>query len=321
MSSWRPSSSADVAGRRAAMLERIRAYFAERDVLAVDTPALSAFATSDPNIDNVTAQLAAGSAFLHTSPESGMKCLLAAGYPDIYSICRVFRDGEQGRQHLPEFTLLEWYRLNFGLPEMIADTTALIARCLERPELGTTIDVLDYPSAFRDLADIDVFEATVDDLAAAASADSSLRSAIGADRNAWLDLVLTMIVAPVFAADRLTVLQHYPRSQAALARTCPGDSRVADRFEVFLGTLELANGYVELIDAEEQRERFAQDSAARRIAGKPATPADALLLAALGSGLPDCAGVAVGIERLHMLYDQTDNIDDVVTFSSRIADE
>ncbi len=321
MSSWRPSSPADVASRRAAMLERIRAYFAEQDVLAVDTPALSAFATSDPNIDNVAAQLATDTVFLHTSPESSMKCLLAAGYPDIYSICRVFRDGEKGRQHLPEFTLLEWYRLNFGLPEMIADTTALIARCLEQPELGEQFELLDYTRAFQDLAGIDVFATTVDDLATAVSADSSLRSAIGADRNAWLDLVLTMIVAPAFAVDRLTVLQHYPRSQAALARTCPGDSRVADRFEVFHGTLELANGYVELTDVAEQAERFAQDSAARRIAGKPATPADELLLAALGSGLPDCAGVAIGIERLHMLYDQTDNIDDVVTFSSRIGDE
>jgi lysyl-tRNA synthetase class 2 len=303
------------------MLERIRAYFAEQDVLAVDTPALSAFATSDPNIDNITVQLAASTAFLHTSPESSMKCLLAAGYPDIYSICRVFRNGEKGRQHLPEFTLLEWYRLNFGLAAMIADTTALIACCLERPELGRQFDLFDYERAFRDIAGFDVFDATIEDLATAVSADGALRDSLGDDRNAWLDLVLTMIVAPGFTNERLTVLQHYPRSQAALARSCPGDARVADRFEVFHGTLELANGYVELTDAVEQSERFARDSEARRIAAKPATPADELLLAALGSGLPDCAGVAVGIERLHMLYDQTDNIDKVVTFSSRVGDE
>ncbi len=303
------------------MLERIRAYFAEQDVLAVDTPALSAFATSDPNIDNITVQLAASTAFLHTSPESSMKCLLAAGYPDIYSICRVFRNGEKGRQHLPEFTLLEWYRLNFGLAAMIADTTALIACCLERPELGRQFDLLDYERAFRDIAGIDVFDATIDDLATTVSADGALRDSLGDDRNAWLDLVLTMTVVPGFATERLTVLQHYPRSQAALARACPGDARVADRFEVFLGTLELANGYVELTDAVEQSKRFARDSEARRIAAKPATPADELLLAALGSGLPDCAGVAVGIERLHMHYEQTDNIDQVVTFSSRMGDE
>ncbi len=321
MSNWRPTSSASIAQRRAAMLERVRAYFAERKVLAVDTPALGSWTCSDPNIDSITAlRTPTSTDYLQTSPESAMKCLLAAGYPDIYSISRVFRAGEQGPRHLPEFTLLEWYRLNFELSAIVADTTALIARCLEQPELEQTTDVLDYVPVFQSVAGIDVFAASIDDLANAAAADRSLRDALGADRDAWLDLVMTTCIAPSFATDRLTVLRHYPRSQAALARACPADERVADRFEVFRGTLELANGYVELADAEEQRARFAADNDKRRVEGKPAVPADELLLGALDSGLPNCAGVAVGFERLQMIYEQTDNIARVVTFAARNRD-
>lgn len=299
------------------MLRRVRDYFAACDVLAVDTPALSTFASSDSNIDSVVASLATGSQFLHTSPESSMKCLLAAGYPDIYSICRVFRDGEHGRQHLPEFTLLEWYRLGFQLSDIVADTTALIARSLARHDLAEQYDVIDYAQAFKDGSDIDIFTASIEDLAARTSADSSLRESVGDNRDAWLDLVLTTAIVPGFATDRLTVLRHYPRSQAALARLCPADTRCADRFEVFLGPLELANGYVELTDAAEQRVRFERDNEQRRAAGKPEVEADELLLAALQHGLPACAGVAVGLERLQMICDQVDRIDQVVTFSVR----
>lgn len=303
------------------MLARVRAYFEEQDVLSVDTPAMSAFATSDPNIDNVAAQLASTTAYLHTSPESSMKCLLAAGYPDIFSICRVFRDGEKGPRHLPEFTLLEWYRLGFRMADMIADTTALIAYCLNRHELSSNVDIADYSDIFQSVTGVSVFDASCDELADAAAADDQLRRSIGQDRNAWLDLILVARIAPTFAPDRLTVLQHYPREQAALARACPDNEHVADRFEVFYSTLELANGYVELTDAAEQRERFLRDSDDRKTAGKPAIPSDELLLAALHHGLPQCAGVAVGFERLQMIYEQTDNIDDVVTFTNRCSNE
>ena len=250
-----------------------------------------------------------------------MKCLLAAGYPDIFSICRVFRDGEKGPRHLPEFTLLEWYRRDFRLADIVADTTALIAHCLEQKGLGGNVEIVEFSEIFQRVVGVDVFDASCEQLADAAAADSSLRQSIGQDRNAWLDLILVTRIAPTFAPDRLTVLQHYPRAQAALARVCPDDARVADRFEVFYATLELANGYVELTDAVEQRARFLQDSEERKIAGKQATPADELLLAALQNGLPECAGVAVGFERLQMIYEQTDNIDDVVTFASRTGNE
>jgi len=246
-----------------------------------------------------------------------MKCLLAAGYPDIYSICRVFRDGEQGPRHLPEFTLLEWYRLGFQLSEIIDDTAKLIARSVQQDALADSVEIVDYAAAFQRSAGIDVFTAGCDELVVAAGADAALRQSLGNDRGAWLDLLLVDKISPAFAPDRLTVLQHYPRPQAALARACPADEQVADRFEIFFGTLELANGYVELTDAAEQRQRFLQDSEDRQVVGKTATPSDELLLAALEHGLPQCAGVAVGFERLQMIYEKTDHISNVVTFANR----
>jgi len=320
MLQWRPTSDPDTARRRAAMLARVRAYFDEQDVVAVDTPAVSAFATSDPNIESVALH-GRSPRFLHTSPESAMKCLLAAGYPDIYSICRVFRGAEAGSNHLPEFTLLEWYRRDFQLAGIVADTTALIARCLEQEHLGDSAQVYDYKDVFRDTAGIDVFSADCAALADAVAADAALRRSLGNDRAAWLDWLLVSRIAPTFASDRLTVLQHYPKPQAALARVCPRDARVADRFEVFYGTLELANGYVELSDAKEQRQRFLDDLAIRKHKGQAATPIDELLLAALEHGLPDCAGVAVGFERLQMIHDGAEKISDVVTFTDRSGGE
>jgi len=322
MADWRASSPVTVAQHRAEMLARVRAYFAEQQVLAVDTPALSKFANTDPNIDSFSTQSATGNQyFLHTSPEFCMKRLLADGYPDIYSICRVFRDGEIGHYHLPEFTMLEWYRLDFELGDIISDTTALIAACIGHPSLHEDAVVVDYRDAFRDIANIDIFNATIDDLAISVSADDALRNSVGDDHRAWLDLILSTVIAPDFNPDQLTVVQHYPASQAALARICPGDDRFADRFEVFHGVTELANGYVELTNADEQRRRFNQELNMRENTGQPLLPPDEQLLAALDNGLPDCAGVAVGLERLQMILMQADNIDNVVTFSPRTRHE
>ena len=315
MSNWRPTADAATARRRAALLARAREYFSERDVLAVDTPALGAAAASDPNIESLEVRFLDGRVrYLHTSPEFCMKRLLAAGYPDIYSISRVFRDGEAGSRHVAEFTLLEWYRLGFGLEAIIEDTLGAIARCLDRPALAGSAAVHEYADALAAFAGVDAFAASADELAGAAGADAGLRAALGEDRDAWLDLVLSTAVAPRFEAGTLTVLRHYPASQAALARICPADARVADRFEVFLGGLELANGYVELTDAGEQRRRIEADRDARRRRGQPVNPRDDRLLDALGHGLPACAGVAVGVERLHMVADGAAHIRDVLCF-------
>ena len=306
--------------RRAAMLERARQYFSAQKVLAVDTPALAPYATSDPNIHSVAVHMQAGVAsFLQTSPESYMKRLLAAGYPDIYSICRVFRDNEAGKHHRPEFTLAEWYRLGFDLRAIIDDTVRFIASCLDVPRLAENIAQYEYVGAFQEFAGVDAFEDTVDQLARVCDSDERLKSEIGLDRSTWLDLIMSTIVAPQFAHDQLTVIRHYPASQTALARLCPDDERVADRFEIFCGDLELANGYVELGDAVEQRQRIERDLEARRQTQSSNFVADEMLLAALAAGLPDCAGVAVGMERLQMILDQTDDLRDVVTFGSETS--
>jgi lysyl-tRNA synthetase class 2 len=228
-----------------------------------------------------------------------MKRLLAADYPDIYSMCRVFRDGESGRHHQPEFTMLEWYRHGMALAEIVADTVGVIRAALDR---DIDVDSIDYRDAFIAACGLDPLVADNTSLADAAEADDALRAAVGDERDD-------------FAPDHLTVLRHYPASQAALARLCPDDEAVADRFEVFLGPVELANGYVELTDSEEQLRRIEADNAARRRRERPLRPVDELLLAALESGLPDCAGVALGLERLLMLFNKTDDIGNVVTFT------
>ena len=317
MTDWRPGCSVGAVRRRAQLKRRIRDYFDAADVLEVDTPALSSAAASDPNLDSlvVRSQLAPGRLlFLNTSPEFCMKRLLAAGFPDIYTICRVFRDGESGHRHQPEFTMVEWYRLDFGLTEIATDTCRLIAAALDDHALATRIDALEYVQAFSQYAGLDPLRASIDELADAVHADTDLRRSLGGDRDAWLDLVMTTRVAPCFASDRLTVLRHYPASQAALARLRPADSRLADRFEVFFGASELANGYVELTDADEQLARTEDELAKRRAADRPATPADPAFIAALQNGLPSCAGVALGLERLHMIHDSSSNIADVITF-------
>jgi lysyl-tRNA synthetase class 2 len=312
---WRASSSVAVARQRAAMLERARAFFDRREVLEVDTPALSRYATSDPQIDGHRVTSGDGrTLYLQTSPESYMKRLLADGYPDIYSICRVFRDGEAGSLHQPEFTMVEWYRHDFGLYAMAAETVAFIANLLGEPAFRD-VDTFDYVAAFEEFASINPLTAGAEVMANAADADADLRKSLGDDRDAWLDLVLSTRVAPHFSKDRLTVLRHFPASQAALARLCPDDDSVADRFEVFFGPIELANGFVELTDATEQRRRIAADLEKRRAADRPSVAMDEALLAALESGLPACAGVAVGLERLLMIAANRNDIRDVVTFA------
>jgi lysyl-tRNA synthetase class 2 len=318
MNDWRPSSGPQAAASRAVMMRRIREYFLAEDVLEVDTPALGPCAVSDTQIESLSIADSAISGhplYLHTSPEFCMKRLLAAGYPDIFSICRVFRDGEVGRKHQPEFTMIEWYRLGMELADIVNDTLSLIGVALEDSCPGQTPVVIDYVDAIRKACGIDALTANIDALADAAGADQDLRTALGDEKDDWLDLLLAARVIPSFARDRLTVLRHYPASQAALARLCPDNPAVADRFEVFLGPVELANGYVELTDSAELAARMACDNSSREQRCRPVRPVDKSLLAALHEGLPGCAGVAMGFERLQMLHDKTDDICDVITFA------
>jgi lysyl-tRNA synthetase class 2 len=298
---------------RARLYALLRAYFSERGVVEVETPILSAAGNTEPNIDgfstSFTGPVGAGARqrFLRTSPEYPLKRLLAGGFGDCYELGRVFRNGEAGASHNPEFTMLEWYRVGFDHRRLMRETAALVLAALASK--GWSADVVEttYRDLFADLG-VDPFESTVDALRAPL-VEFAIDPA-GLSRDDWLDLLITHRIQPAFPKDRITVVYDFPASQCALAKIRDG---VAERFELFLGGYELANGYHELTDAAEQRARFENDNARRRARGQREMPIDARFLDALPQ-MPACAGVALGIERLLMVLADTDDIAGVIAF-------
>ena len=319
---WRPSAAREQLVARARLLARVREFFAARGVLEVDTPMIINAPVSDVHIHSARVELSAELAgspparlFLHTSPEYAMKRLLAAGSGDIYQVCHVARALESGRLHNPEFTLLEWYRLGFSLGQLMDEVELLV-----REVLGTAASAerLSYREAFlRELA-LDPFAATAGELARAA-APLGLSTGVPLQRDDYLELLMGSLIGPRLGKERLTFIYGYPATQAALARLDAADPRVAQRFELYARGIELANGFHELAAAAEQRARFVADNAARRRAGLPVHPPDERLLAALGHGLPDCAGVALGLDRLLMLATGASHIEEVLAFPTRRA--
>lgn len=318
---WRPGASLDVLRARARLLADVRRFFAERGVLEVETPILSRAGTTDPNLESFTSHYAGPGApggeplFLQTSPEFFMKRLLAAGSGPVYQVGRVFRNGESGRRHNPEFTLLEWYRPGFDHHQLMDEVEQLLAGLLSLQTDGRRAERLSYAEAFQRHAGIDPHNADAAALAQCA-ADCGLRPSSDLnDRDGWLDLLLVTVVEPALGVDGLTFLYDYPASQAALARVRPGVPALAERFEVYLHGIELANGFHELADAREQAERFAAERRLRAQRGQADVPEDRRLLEALEHGLPDCAGVAVGLDRLLMAALGADSLDQVLAFS------
>lgn len=319
---WRPSADLSVLRLRAELLAQIRAFFAARGVLEVETPALSAAAITDPHLASFkTCYSGPGSQhgrplYLHTSPEFAMKRLLAAGSGCIYQIARVFRDGEAGSRHNPEFTLLEWYRVGFDHHRLMDEVAELVGMLLAGRLALAEPERLSYRQIFQHHLNLDPHRATVADLAACAETRNiSIPTGMPPDDpDPWLDLLLTHCVEPRLGSGRLTFVHDYPASQAALARLRPDDPPVGERFELYINGIELANGFHELGDAVEQRRRFAQENAARRAAGLPVMPVDEHLLAALEFGLPDCAGVALGFDRLVMLATRKTSLAEVLAF-------
>lgn len=315
---WQPTATASMLELRAAVLASARAYFRKQQVLEVETPVLCAHANSDPQAGSLRLQ-GGGERWLRTSPEYHMKRLLAAGAPDIYQIGKVFRADEAGKQHQPEFTLIEWYRRNFSLTEMIEDTCGLITTLsLQTPKPLHGFRTLDYRKTFAAACGIDPFSATLADLQHAAHRlpgwHAGLANALGNDPGGWLDLLAGEAVYPGLGQQGLDVLVGYPAAQAMLARLDPAKPDSAERFEIFLGGLELANGYRELLDATEQAQRFARDNERRLAMGHPTVEADPALLDALAAGLPDCAGVAVGLDRVIMATTGQEAIATVMSF-------
>jgi lysyl-tRNA synthetase class 2 len=313
VSDWRPNASIEVLQRRAALFADIRDFFRSRGVLEVDTPLLGAFGVTDPALEPlIVAHCRAASVprFLQTSPEYAMKRLLAAGSGPIYQIAHAFRDDEYGRRHNPEFTLLEWYRPGYDLPALMDEVADLVLGLLGRE----TRELVTYRQLFLDTLDLDPFMAPLEELVAAARGCIEAPD-LGTDRDAWLDLLMSHVVEPALAHRGVVFVHGYPPSQAALARGADVDGvEVAQRFELYVDGLELANGFHELADATEQARRFEADNALRRARAQPERAADTRLLAALAAGLPDCSGVALGLDRLLMLRCSAAGLAEVLPF-------
>jgi lysyl-tRNA synthetase class 2 len=328
--------------RRASMLARARQFFADRGVLEVDTPVVVNAAVTDVHIHSARVQFAqdAGSQsadagrpyFLHTSPEYAMKRLLAAGSGDVFQICHVVRGFERGRLHNAEFTLVEWYRIGFSLEDLMSEVDALVRDLLGPRAAHRTSERVTYQEAFQRELQLDPFAASVGELAGVARTlgfvenvrQTPTGSQLGANhreeqRDEMLELLMGAWIGPKLGHDALTFVHGYPASQAALARIDPRDTRAALRFELYAEGLELANGFHELASAAEQRTRFERDLEERRREGLPSFEIDERLLAALEAGLPECAGVALGFDRLVMLATGASRIDDVLAFPTERA--
>ena len=318
MTDWQPTATVEALRLRAAFNRLAREFFHARGVLEVETPVLSLAGNTEPNIASFSLEFsgrtdgAPRTRWLRTSPEFPLKRLLAAGIGDCYELGRVFRDGEAGGRHNPEFTMLEWYRVGWTLEPLMDETVALVQAALSMIGREATVSRVSFRDLYRQQLGVDPMTAdleTVRNAAAGIAIDGD-----GLTRDDWLDLLITHHLQPAFAADCITIVHDWPASQAALARLRPGDPPVAERFELYLGALDLANGYHELVDAAEQRARFVRDLERRRERGAAEPPLDDAFLAALDAGLPDCAGVALGVDRLLMTLLGTGRIADVLAF-------
>lgn len=314
---WQPSAPIANLLKRAAIVADIRRFFADRGVLEVETPAMSQATVTDIHLVPFKTRFVGPGAsqgldlWLMTSPEYHMKRLLAAGSGPIYQMNRSFRNEEAGRHHNPEFTMLEWYRPHYDMYRLINEVDDLLQQILECGEAET----LSYQQAFLRCLNIDPLTAEKEALVAvAATLGVGDLAASEDDRDTLLQLLFMLGVEPKIGQDRPAFVYHFPASQASLAEISTEDHRVAERFEVYYRGIELANGFRELTDAREQRQRFEQDNRRRAEKGLPEQPIDQLLLAALEHGLPDCSGVALGIDRLIMLALKADSLSDVIAF-------
>lgn len=322
-SNWRPSATHEVLHQRAKLLAVIRRFFSERNVLEVDTPHLGRFANCDPAISSLQVH-GAPSGYLQSSPEFPMKRLVAAGSGPIYQLAHVFRGDEQGKRHLPEFMMLEWYRPGWTTQQLMSEIEALLHECAQQISSGkitkqAEFQRSDYAECLSDLLRIDVLAASAEDIRSCCETlglpvperlDAESRSS----RDFWLDWLMVSQIEPCLGTETPEFLMNYPASQAALSKICPEDPRRSLRFELFWQGVELANGFQELNDMDEQRQRFQADQSKRKNAGQPVPELDEAFLAAVDS-LPETAGVALGVDRLLMLLLGITDIAEVVPFN------
>ncbi len=313
---WKPTASYKRLRQRAEMLAAIRAFFSFRGVMEVETPGFSAFPATNPCLNPFRVRDIRNTGpvlYAHTSPEYAMKRLLAAGIGPVYQICHVWRAGECGRWHNPEFTMLEWYRPGYDEYRLMAEVEDLVRHVIHE-NIGSA-EYISYQRAFMDYAGINPFTASVETLMKSLPEGGMPDLA---ERSEWLDLVFSIRVAPQLGKNGLAFLTRFPPQQAELARLS-SDALYARRFELFFRGMELANGYYELTDSIQCQQRMQSDAMERRRRKLPELSVDTRLLAAMEHGLPVASGVALGIDRLAMVVTGTDHIREVLTFPGELA--
>lgn len=313
---WKPSASIKNLIQRAKIIHEIRQFFTERGVLEVETPAMSEFSVTDVHLSTFNTQFLSPFAnqakrlHLITSPEYHMKRLLACGSGPIFQLCRVFRNEEAGKRHNPEFTMLEWYRPHFDMYRLINEVDDLLQQILD----CEPAESFSYQFVFQTYVGLDPLSASKSQLVAKAR-EHGLQCDDDEQRDTLLQFLFSEVVEAHIGKERPTVVYHFPATQAALAQISTEDHRIAERFEFYYKGLELANGFHELSDANEQFRRFEQDNKQREEMGLPPQQLDSRFLEALKAGIPNCSGVALGVDRLLMIAMDADRIDEVMAFS------
>ncbi|MED6301796.1 MAG: EF-P lysine aminoacylase EpmA [Pseudomonadota bacterium] len=315
MSEWEPSAGIDELRARAALLAKVRAFMSSRSVLEVDTPSLGQFAITDPNIELFEVATPDGTRFLQSSPEYAMKRLLASGSGDIFQLGKVFRSGEHGGRHNPEFVMLEWYRIDWTHYQLMREVAELIAETLRL----STWQIWSLDSLLDHFCQINLHDATKLELKVAAE-NAGIDVVGDLDKLDYLDLLMTHVVEPGIASWGLVFIVDFLEQQAALSRIIErGDNSVAARFEAYVHGIELANGYWEESDPDVLMGRFEADNDQRVSRGQPVREIDERLISASRAGVPDCAGVAVGFDRLLMLARRRSELSQVMPFSWPLA--
>ena len=313
---WQPSASIKNLLTRAKLIEEIRRFFTDRGLLEVETPVLSEFGVTDVHLATFSTEFISPfgdlskTLWLSTSPEYHMKRLLAAGSGPIFQIGKVFRNEEAGNRHNPEFTMLEWYRPHFDMYRLINEVDDLLQQILECPPTES----MSYQFAFQQYVGLDPLSADPSELVEKAK-KYQLMGAENESRDTLLQFLFSAVVEPQIGQEAPVVVYHFPASQAALAQISSEDLRVAERFEFYYKGLELANGFHELSDAREQLRRFQQDNLQREKMGLPVRAIDTRLLSALQAGIPNCSGVALGVDRLLMIAMGAEHIKEVISFA------
>lgn len=313
---WQPSAPCQILHRRALLLRQIRDFFHARKVVEVETPILSHATVTEPHLHSMSAQRhnpTSGKttcAYLHTSPEFAMKRLLAFGMGPIYQITKAFRQDENGRLHNPEFTILEWYRPGYDHHDLMQEIDEFLQTILQTKNAQK----ITYREIFFDILGIDPHQATQATLINCIEKQQIELNDSMYSRDDLLNVLLSHCIEPHLGTERPCMIYDFPASQASLARVRAGNPSLASRFEVYFEGIELANGFHELSDENEQRKRFESDLKNRKQQGLPQVPIDECLLAALAHGLPDCAGVALGIDRLILLALRKKDIREVISF-------